>query len=351
MDALNGVALRGICSLYFENHVSPLLGMIQKAQDRFDGQLQDLQAKVEGKANAREVPTLAQFEELAARGAWINDTNTVPTLARLQNLSAAMQRKANCSDVPTIQQMRKLADQATQLDQKANETAELVAALEQKVAARVSVGGTDDVDAAMARMKELDARLGHKADSANVATLKHLESLREELLAREKRRVPTSPAMATTPPTPRDVGSPEKGSDFKKVQVIFAAAAARFEKQLKEVRQQIRELRESREEAPPTGVTDERWPGRRLSTGSLTSPRPMGDAASDAGSDLQSDIGSASIAGSALGLGPEEKAELRRIQTIVGAAGTAFSKELRELRGHIGELRGELQGVKARLDA
>merc|ERR1712079_260752 len=66
---------------------------------------------------------------------------------------------------------------------------------------------------------------------------------------------------------------------------------------------------------------------------------------------MGSDAGSftGSMAGSTVSLGPEDKAELKKIQTIVGAAGTAFSKDLREMREQLRALLAEMNKVKERL--
>jgi len=88
----------------------------------------------------------------------------------------------------------------------------------------------------------------------------------------------------------------QQDAEVKKVQVVVAAAAARFDKQLREVEQEVHQLREE-----------------------------------------------------ALASRPEETAELKRLQAVVGSAGLAFSREMGEVREHLGQVRQEVLEVKEQL--
>eukprot|EP00929_Paragymnodinium_shiwhaense_P049878 TRINITY_DN25153_c0_g1_i2.p2 TRINITY_DN25153_c0_g1~~TRINITY_DN25153_c0_g1_i2.p2 ORF type:complete len:162 (+),score=46.72 TRINITY_DN25153_c0_g1_i2:935-1420(+) len=145
---------------------------------------------------------------------------------------------------------------------------------------------------------------------------------------------------------------------MQRMQVLIAAAGARFEKQLRELRKDMKEIQER------TQQPGERWPGRVVSDGppkellenvaATPSGRDVDDTVSD-NADGYSEAGSArgSLAGfSTFGseLGAEDRAELKRIQTIVGAAGTAFSKELQDLRRQSKDLRQQMSSLRAMID-
>eukprot|EP00913_Durusdinium_trenchii_P022518 g21153.t1 len=133
------------------------------------------------------------------------------------------------------------------------------------------------------------------------------------------------------------------GAELHKVKALVAAAGANFNKQIKDLRQQVKGLREETTQASgPVGLgsLEERWPGRGVSNGPP----------SDAGSEQCSDVGSvtASLAGSVVaGMAPEEKAELRKMQVVVSAAATTFSKDIKEVRKCLGEVQADLSNLKA----
>merc|ERR1712014_272262 len=108
--------------------------------------------------------------------------------------------------------------------------------------------------------------------------------------------------------------------------MLVAAAGARFDRQLKELRQQLREIKEREPQLQPLepaspAAMHSRWPGRVLR--SESDPACVDDD-SEVGSEVRSRSGSisGSLAGSVNGLGPEERAELQKISAVVGAAGT-----------------------------
>jgi len=210
------------------------------------------------------------------------------------------------------------------------------------------------------RLEHLAAVVEHKASVADVnATLKQVQALHADLrkLWHQQRgatAVAVAPAIGVSAG-----GAAERSMEVKMVQLVIAAAGARFDKQLRELRQQLRELREAcrmNKELQSSRLNedgraehareldDARWPGRVLSASKARS-----DAGSIVDSDAVSIFDSGSMAGSMMSLAPEEKAELKNIQAVVGAAGTAFSKDVREMREQLRALSAEMKKVKERL--
>mmetsp|Transcript_59364 Transcript_59364/g.164235 ORF Transcript_59364/g.164235 Transcript_59364/m.164235 type:complete len:335 (+) Transcript_59364:74-1078(+) len=319
MDAVNQVMLRGICALYFENHVAPVLRSVQEFQDKLKAEMQDLRSAMDRKANSEDLPDLDQLRERARcmqQSTSGGDAGGVGTRVKLQNLEAALRKKADSADVPTMAYLHKV-----------------VSGLEQRTASKET--------ALAAQVSELGEALAARGDAKQ-------NGCSEERMTRDKvndicaemlqERVARLEAAATS----------GKAGDTKKMQVIIAAAASRFDKQLKEVTRDVHALRKqvladqhhNHLAEQHHGNLAERWPGRNLQQGSR--------APSEVGSVAPSDVCSAapSLAPSTTGLSPEDQAELRRIQAVVGAAGTAFSRELRELRGGMRDLRAEVLALK-----
>eukprot|EP00931_Biecheleriopsis_adriatica_P103679 TRINITY_DN78482_c0_g1_i1.p1 TRINITY_DN78482_c0_g1~~TRINITY_DN78482_c0_g1_i1.p1 ORF type:complete len:463 (-),score=135.22 TRINITY_DN78482_c0_g1_i1:14-1402(-) len=321
-------ALRGLCSEYFEHHVSPLLRAVQQAQEQHFTQLQDLRLGLERKADLQAVPSLKQLQDLVSgEVARRSDQTGVGALVRLQELSAALQKKADSSSVPTLAQFKLLS---AKVEQKADcEDALRPAAVEDLIDA-AQQKASSDLQPSMQRLTDLTASLQSQADAHAVE------------LARLRAECPcTEPGG--------EASSKGAGEEVKKVQLLVAAAGARFDKQLKELRQQVKALQTEKEQrvpepsavelaAGPSG--DTRWPGRQLSN----SP-PASEVGSDTGSAVGSVAGS--LAGSVVaGLGPEDRAELKKIQTVVLAAGTAFSKDMRTVRKEMREVQDDLLRLK-----
>eukprot|EP00437_Effrenium_voratum_P016629 CAMPEP_0181458826 /NCGR_PEP_ID=MMETSP1110-20121109/32510_1 /TAXON_ID=174948 /ORGANISM="Symbiodinium sp., Strain CCMP421" /LENGTH=387 /DNA_ID=CAMNT_0023583327 /DNA_START=69 /DNA_END=1233 /DNA_ORIENTATION=- len=285
------VAVRGLCMEYFEHHVSPLIRSLQSTTG----------APAAEAAGASSDDQQDLRETVAVEVARRNEQNAVSTLVRLQEISATLQKKADVNGVPTMAQWKALN-----------------AKLERT---------TVDHDATN-NLHELQQRLSAelaKADDRHQALQEKVDALQQELRRPEKRPEEDS----------------QGGLELQKVKALVAAAGANFNKQIKELRQQVKTLKE--EAARPTSLADgfeeHRW-GRRVS-----------DGASDAGSDHCSDVGSvtaASLAGSVVaGMAPEEKAELRKMQVVVSAAGTAFSTEIKDLKKHLREVQSDLANLKS----
>jgi hypothetical protein len=306
------VALRGICSSYFENHVSPVLRYVSQAQEHINIQLKDIQSALAEKARTSEVLTLAEFNKFKEKE--LLDSKGVSTLARLQDLSATMASKADAKAVPTREQLSQL-DSTFQ-----RKFSQLSNSLERKVA---------ELTLSMEHLQASRAGDAGPAGASAAATT-----------------VGTSQAQQETAASPQV-------SEVKKMQVVIAAAGARFDKQLREVRQQMRELREEVLEGmnaiggqTPTSPADgdegsvgERWPGRVIDD----STRPPSEVYSEIGSQAPS------LATTVAGLSHEERMELKRIQAVVGAAGTAFSKELKEVRKQVAEHREAIHRLEQRV--
>lgn len=298
------VAVRGLCMEYFEHHVSPFLRSLQSTTEHQQQKLQELQSLVG--QDLRETVAV----EVARR----NEQNAVSTLVRLQEISTTLQKKADANSVPTMSQWQALS-------------------------ARVDKAGVSGGDDAVKQLSTMESRLIEavtQAESNHQSLQEKVEAIQEELqqLAR-----------------PDEVGKPEKqvqaldinfGAELHKVKALVAAAGANFNKQIRELKSQVKTLREEAVAAPMSLGSDgleERWPGRGVSQGP----------GSDAGSEQMSDVGSvtASLAGSVVaGMAPEEKAEMRKMQVIVTAAATTFSKEIKEVRKHIKEVQDDLSRIK-----
>merc|ERR1711920_551098 len=130
-------------------------------------------------------------------------------------------------------------------------------------------------------------------------------------------------------------------SDVKKLQTVVAAAGVRFDKQLQELRQSVRDMQSKMGSTAP--MAGNLWPGRVLESG------PNSDAGSDAASQSASLTGS--LAGSARSFDPEASAEFKKMQAVVGAAGTVFYRDLRELRKDVHEVREQMTSLKGVLAA
>jgi len=307
------VAVRGLCSEYFECHVSPLLRSLQNTTEQHQLRLQELQDLV-GK-DLRETVAV----EVARR----NEQNAVSTLVRLQEISASLQRKADSGSVPTLAQWKALS---SKIDQKA--------VVDQEARDQLRAAETR-LTSELAKTDSMQQTLQEKVATLQRDLQQHAEALRAELArsseAELRKKVQAGDSEVAT-------------SELQKVKALVAAAGANFNKQIKELRQQVKALREEGVASlSGTGGLDDRgWPQREP-----PSPR------SDAGSERLSEVGSvaASLAGSVVaGMAPEEKAELKKMQVVVSAAGTAFSKEIRDMKRHLREV-GTEDDLHAKGDA
>lgn len=434
MDAMGAIHLRGICSNYFETHVSPVLMYIQQSQLRLDKRMDDLAQKLQISNDSldRKPPFDISNDSLERKPLYPPNTAlstprgdgmSVPVLSRLQELSTLVHKKADASEISRLSALvekatvcRKKSDVAanvnmesfsTLVDQKLECFREpmlkqiedvsarvqtLVAALENKAESKdiptleqwqilekdvqTSSTSAKQIEEVAAQLETLIAALTNKAESKHVPTLEQWERLEKDVQAlsssvkqideveytleqwdarvdilvaaieskAESKDVPTldqwkkieKDVQASSSSSSNPTG--EK-SELKKVQMLVAAAGARFDRQLKELRQQLREVKERTacEQVDGSQVEDPRWPGRVI--------RASSDDEVDSAYGRAPSI-SESLAGSVTGLGPEERAELQKIQAVVGAAGTAFSKEIRELKKQFKVLSGELIGLK-----
>lgn len=251
VSAATVIILRGICADYFESNVAPVLRYVQQNQEQLMGKLTELTSKVEQKADAQDVSSRAEIEQVAAKVVSSREDGS-------------------------------------------------------KVAIHVRQG-------------ELEARVR--------AAEKKVSSLSQELRDLKKMEVATASA---------DPG------DLSKVKAVFAAAGLRVDKQLKDMRQQMQQLRD---ECVGREV-GERWPGRKLDSASVAS---FHSRHSDNDSVDRLSLGASAVPSN--GLEPEEKAELKKIQAIVAAAGKVFAHDLGEVKRQMREVRAELHGVKNSVSA
>jgi len=301
-------ALRSMCAEYFENNISPMLRYIQQAQEGLNLKLHELREALDQKVNVDSVPTAAQIEASISREV-ARKTDGVATLVRLQELAVTMQRKADVTSVPSLAQLKGLAER---VDLKANTTF------------------VND------QLEILTAVVTQKADSRDVLTISELKEVRAQpfLAAGD---CPEG-AEGSTLSLKKYSATKADEANLKKIQVVVAAAAARFDKQLRDLRGQMGALRDE-----VHGAGD-RWPGRMLnSLAAPTTPRSDGGSES-AMSFTASGVGSDSFS-------VDERVELKKIQTVVAAAGTAFSRDMREVRKQVYDLRSELSSVKGLLNA
>lgn len=356
MDAFGGVALRGLCALYFENHVSPLLRSLQDSQDQLRSQLSDIRTDMCKKADADAVPTLDYLEtRLQQDGRPREGESTgVSVLVKLQELNA---KKADANDVPTMSHLKKVL--AT-LEQKAilREAAltEQVGNLAAKLHKQQDVEGTCSAAQGIARIdvSERATPVNHGTPASKRSVVSALGDTSVDITD-QTASVASSPTMARMEALEKAVaevtsmGKPdeassggtagETNSDIRKVQIVVAAAGARLERQIREVKLQVAQLRrdvpgQSRAQTsvpPSPREFVNRWPGRVIGDGP---PSELGSVA------CESENGSAvaSACGSVSGLTVEERAEFKKIQAVVGAAGTMFTRDLREVRGNIKDL-------------
>jgi len=388
MDQLSMTTFRGICGEYFDSNVSPVLRFVQQAQEQLHTQVQDLRGALERKADATRVPSLDDFgslkknilscEEMFGRQASPSDvvppsprfesadgdSRSVKLLVRLQELSAALHKKADVGNVPTLAQFKKLS---TTVDQKANvkDVEDLRLAIQGSSA---SSGDNCSDTSLLPHVQQFYSALEQKANVADVATSQHLSLLRSDLeTLKTKCAAPASTpvgevatqaaldslrtdlkaleAKCTTSAPASSATTGGDKADMKKMQVIVAAAGARFDKQLRELRQQVKDVRQDciGVSTDGTAVDENRWPGRVIGPPSLSGRPESEDALSDAGSISASVLGS--VAGSTFG--PEERLELKKIQTVVAAAGTAFSRDMKDVRKQVQQLRAELTALQA----
>lgn len=306
------VAVRGLCMEYFEHHVSPLIRSLQNTAEQQQHKLQELQSLVG--QDLRETVAV----EVARR----NEQNQVSTLVRLQEISTALQKKADVTSVPSMSQWKALN---AKIDKGANGST------------TTSAASQASNEESLNQLNALESRLSSattKADSNHQSLQEKVEALQQELqqISRPEGAKQLKPDKAL---------DPNYGAELHKVKALVAAAGANFNKQIKELRQQVKSLREEAVHPVSLGSQnlEERWPGRGVSNGPP----------SEAGSEQCSDVGSvtASLAGSVVaGMAPEEKAELRKMQVVVSAAATSFSKDIKEVRKHLREVQDDLSRLK-----
>lgn len=275
--------LRGICADYFENNVSPILRYVQQTQDQIITQLKEVTDTLGEKANRRDVIELAEVEQVAARAA---------------------ASRASSDDAKVAMQVR-LEQIASTMNQKAH-------------ANNVPTLAQHSLKANNKEQAELEGRVKTAEDK--------VANLTEELRGLKKAEVPTQPA------------------DLMKLKAAFVATGRQYERQLKKMQERM----EKCEEQCLGKDVGERWPGRKLDSASAASvhsctPSLVPSLNSDNDSDRLS------LGASALGsqsLEPEEKAELKKIRSIVSAAGNVFSRDMHDVKKQVSQMRAELLEVK-----
>jgi hypothetical protein len=236
-------------------------------------------------------------------------------IAQLKEVTAKLEAKADTQDVTTVADIEKIAASAAS-----------ARGDDSKVAIHVRL---EELATSMNKLKTCTKDQGDLEARVRTAE-KKVASLTEELAV--LRQAETG-AVGALPET-------------TKLKAVFAAAGLRYDKQHKEIRQQMQHLQD---ECLGKDVGT-RWPGRKLSTASVGSVHSMESNESDRLSLGASAHGglSSTTCGS---MDAEGKAELRKIQAIVAAASRVFSKDLREVKAQMQELRNELIAMKGSSDA
>lgn len=328
--------------------------------EEIDAKSGELVAMLASKVEAKSVPTLEQWYRLE-KDVQISSSSTYQKInevsEKVETLVVALESKVEAKSVPTLEQWKQLEIDVRSSSNVAKECCELSAQMNTLVASLESKAESKDVPTleqwkqletdvqssssiakrkiceVSAQVETLVASLESKAESKNVPTLEQWQRLEKDVQT-------TSNGAAHA--------NGEK-SELKKVQMLVAAAGARFDRQLKELRQQIRDVSgqfhispKAPEQRNASDIEDPRWPGRVLRQNTDD------DVESELGRTPASHCGSISesLAGSVTGLGPEERAELQKIQAVVGAAGTAFSKEIRDLKKQLNTINNELTGLR-----
>ncbi|CAE8609835.1 unnamed protein product, partial [Polarella glacialis] len=323
---------------------------LQQAQDQQFMTLQEIRASVERKADAKEVVELQQIKVLVAEEVSKRSEITgVSAMVRLQDLSSSMQRKADANNVPTLAQLKLLS---ARMDQKAEaEDAVSLAKVQELIAAALKESIRPVQDEALpaaaaaaqsAQLADLRELVGSLEGRLCALLFLSVDEVMVVLLSRKgwddavfgmcprsrvevewgrcsEGELASSTFLRLSDEKKEITGGEEakNSSDLRKIQLVIAAAGARFDKQLKELRQQIKHLQQEGVSAENLGADfasagaspvksslgaapggENRWPGRVLGSG------PPSEAGSDAGSYTGSMAGS--MAGSVVGgLAPE----------------------------------------------
>mmetsp|Transcript_45708 Transcript_45708/g.99318 ORF Transcript_45708/g.99318 Transcript_45708/m.99318 type:complete len:427 (-) Transcript_45708:111-1391(-) len=355
LTSLSYSGVRSACSGYVEHNVVPVLRSLQEGQARLQREVEELRSQLQQKVDAEEHRACAeklagleksrslQPEEVSrglsggvqaasAEDPWPPAATTVqeplspgvPVLTQLKELAAQVSRKPDSSTVPTQAQFRRLY---SALDQKADSSSHPTMA---------------DFTDLVARVESLAAREGKSPEPVPDLQPGNLQEIAQEIHQKlhEARELHAKMVQAAKVHSDEEAAATlahkaEEVVQVRKIQVLVAAAGSRFDKQLHELRKQFRELREEIVNNGAGADPSSRWPGRQM--GELPLARTASTESEDLGSAMAESI---SEVGSAMtGLGAEEKAELKKIQAIMGAAGTHFSKEIRELRREILDLK------------
>lgn len=198
MGGFEAVALRGICAAYAEREVLPLLREVQQAQGQIVEQLKLLGARVDGacaalntqeledklnkKADAEKVPSFAQFEELVAKVQHVGqnsqacelDARMAPILERLEALERAVESTPSNEDYATAEQLEELS---VLVHQKANASSSQLKRLSETVDRKAFTSKVPSI----AAFQELQEAVALKVDARLVPTIAQVEELSAEV--------------------------------------------------------------------------------------------------------------------------------------------------------------------------
>lgn len=227
MGAFETATLRMICTRYFEKEVWPVLHELQKAQESMNAQLarlqmpvggggenptakgadgdsaalaqqiQELREKIDAKADARIVPSQAQFLELADKvgkipsttTSWTSEADTTAELEaeaklkridrklaeldhKVKDVSAKLQLKPDAQDVPLVSQVDTIL---AKVEEKAS-VHEL-----HKLAAMVEGKANANKVPTMAQVEKLEAAVARKMDADLCPSAQQVDELAAEM--------------------------------------------------------------------------------------------------------------------------------------------------------------------------
>merc|ERR1740120_390950 len=93
------VIVRGLCAVYFENHVSPLLRSLQQTQESLNAQLADIRTQLSTKADMKDVPTADAVDDLVTK---VDLGNTL-LAQQLQDVTAVIEQKVGVEQTHSLQ--------------------------------------------------------------------------------------------------------------------------------------------------------------------------------------------------------------------------------------------------------
>eukprot|EP00929_Paragymnodinium_shiwhaense_P080956 TRINITY_DN42265_c0_g2_i1.p1 TRINITY_DN42265_c0_g2~~TRINITY_DN42265_c0_g2_i1.p1 ORF type:complete len:441 (-),score=105.97 TRINITY_DN42265_c0_g2_i1:415-1737(-) len=201
-----------------------------------------------------------------------------------------------------------------------------------------------------------EADVGSSAASSTETAAAQLQQMEQLLALEQQRRQQQQLEQLTARVDKLSAERCEKLTDesepMSKVKVLLMAGMTRYEKMLKELRRQVDGMKEDLSRLPSSlprpHVVSEMSEALSLHSGE----EPKSPRSEAGGSELSFSARSTGTTWSALGEDAEAmKAEMKKVQVIVSAAGTAFAKEMKELKHKLSHYQDDVAKVKQQLAA